>query len=42
MAMTGDIPEDFKTMHEFFLPHSGKHPELGCDGPYETPDIYRQ
>lgn len=42
MAMTGDIPEDFKTMHEFFMPYPGKHPELGCDGPFETPDIYRQ
>lgn len=42
MSMSGDIPADFERMHEFFLSHPGKHPELGCDGPFETPDIYNQ
>ena len=40
MSMSGDIPTDFKKMHEFFLSHPGKHPELGCDGPFEIPNIY--
>ena len=40
MSMTGDIPSDFARMHKFFLYHPGKHPELGCDGPFETPNIY--
>ena len=40
MSMSGDTPTDFEKMHEFFLSHPGKHPELGCDGPFETPNIY--
>ncbi|WP_419833383.1 lysophospholipid acyltransferase family protein [Endozoicomonas atrinae] len=40
MSLTGNIPSDFERMHEFFLSHPGKHPELGCDGPFETPNIY--
>lgn len=40
MNMLGEMPTDFHNMHEFFLPHPGKHPELGCNGPFDTPDIY--
>ncbi|MFK0570346.1 1-acyl-sn-glycerol-3-phosphate acyltransferase [Endozoicomonas sp.] len=41
MTMEGNIPEDFHKMHDFFLTHPGKHPERGCNGPFETPGIYR-
>ena len=33
MAMTGDISEDFKTMHEFFLPHPGNIRNWGATDP---------
>ncbi len=42
MTMSGDMPEDFTNMHEFFLPYPGKHPESGCNGPFDNPDIYRK
>ncbi|WP_067516083.1 lysophospholipid acyltransferase family protein [Endozoicomonas ascidiicola] len=38
--LTGDLPQDFEKMHEFFLSHPGKRPELGCNGPFDTPGIY--
>ena len=40
--LCGDLPTDFATMHEFFLPYPGKNPELGCNGPFEKPDVYKK
>ncbi len=42
MTMSGDMSKDFAKMHEFFLPYPGKHPELGCNEPFDNPDVYRK
>ncbi|MRI33021.1 acyltransferase [Endozoicomonas sp. OPT23] len=39
MMMSGDQEKDFRDMHEFFLPYTPKHPELGCNGPFEKGDV---
>ena len=35
MTMTGDQEHDFREMHRFFLAFEPKHPERGCNGPFE-------
>ena len=34
--MSGEQDKDFETMHRYFLPYQPKHPELGCNGPFEN------
>ena len=40
MTMTGDKDHDFTEMHRFFLPYKPRHPELGCNGPFEQKSVH--
>ncbi|WP_461536537.1 1-acyl-sn-glycerol-3-phosphate acyltransferase [Spongorhabdus nitratireducens] len=38
ISLSGNQDQDFTDMHRFFLAHKPRHPELGCNGPFEAED----
>ncbi|AMO58542.1 acyltransferase [Endozoicomonas montiporae] len=36
LPITDNKEHDIKEMHRFFLPYKPRHPELACNGPFET------